>query len=348
MDKFTIGPVPDAAWDAYVGQHPAGHHEQSSSFARNRESYRFRTARIGVSEKGHLVGGAQFIYRWVPFAGRFGTVPQGPLVDQHRTDVAEALIHALRTQARELRIRRLRVVSYAEDDFWRPLLTHHGFAAGGYRWTTRETALLRLDRSNEDMLAAMKPKCRYWIRLAQRKGVRIVPGQEADLDEFYVLKRSTANRQGFVTFPTQYFKDTWRTFSPHNKIKLFLAHYDGEPVAGILVTVIGNCAYYGWGGLSKQKQDVGANYLAHWEAIQWARSVGCASYDFAGLDGDDGVSRFKRQWGGDIVDYPDPLDGYFGPLAKILEKACKASWDDARLRDLLGKLNYRLYGPMPH
>lgn len=348
MDKLTIGHVPDAAWDEYVGRHPAGHHEQSSSFARNRESYRFRTARIGVFENGQLVGGAQLIYRWAPIAGRLGTIPQGPLVDGRRTDVAVALIRALQEQARVMRIRRLRVVSYAEDDFWRGLLTNIGFKAGGYRWAARETALLHLDRSNEELLAAMKPKCRYWIRLAQRKGVRVVHGDESDMAEFVRLHRSTAERQHFATFPLQYFTDTWHTFSPHGKIKLFLAHSDGEPVAGILVTVMGNCAYYGWGGLSKDKPDVGANYLAHWEAIQWARSVGCAYYDFAGVGGDDGVSRFKKQWGGEIVDYPDPLDGYFGPFARMVEKGCKGTWDNPRARDLVGKLSYRLYGLVPH
>ncbi|MGF1643618.1 MAG: lipid II:glycine glycyltransferase FemX [Thiotrichales bacterium] len=349
MKELTTGPVSDSAWDDYVGRHPAGHHEQSSSFGHNRELYGFKVARVGVFEHGKLVGGAQILSRGASIAGRFGTVPQGPLVDDRRIDIAAALIQAIRTQARELQISRLRVISYAEPEFWSSLLDDFGFAPSGYRWPAGETALVRIDCDNDALLAAMKPKCRYNLRLAQRKGVHVRQGGEADLETFYRLHQITAERQKFPVFPLQYFQDAWRIFAPHSKLKLFLAYSaDGVPLAGILVTVMGSRAYYGWGGLSNENPELMANYLTHWEAIQWARDAGCEIYDFAGVDGDDGVARFKKQWGGDIVQYPDALDSYYGLFAGVLEAASAIAWDNPRLRDLTWKLGYRLYGPMPH
>ncbi|MGF1545931.1 MAG: lipid II:glycine glycyltransferase FemX [Thiotrichales bacterium] len=349
MSELTTGPVSDSAWDAYVGQHPAGHHEQSSGFGHHRERHGFSVSRLGVFEHGKLVGGAQIVFRNAPLIGRLGTVPQGPLVDDQRIDGAAALIKAIRTQAQELQISRLRVISYAEPEFWSTLLSDFGFAPSGYRWPAGETALVRIDRGNDAILAAMKPKCRYNLRLAQRKGVRVVQGEVGDLETFYRLHQITAERQKFPIFPLQYFKDTWQVFAPQKKIKLFFAYSDDDtPLAAILVTVMGNRAYYGWGGLSNEKPELMANYLTHWEAIQWARDAGCEIYDFAGVDGDDGVARFKKQWGGDLVHYPDALDSYYGFFAGAIEAASAIAWDNPRLRDLTWKLSYRLYGSIPH
>ena len=75
-------------------------------------------------------------------------------------------------------------------------------------------------------------------------------------------------------------------------------------------------------------------YLIQWEAIRWARSMGCEQYDLWGVpdhdqdfleanfqersDGLWGVYRFKRGFGGKLLRAADPWDRVYSPLVYSL------------------------------
>src|SRR3989338_375215 len=54
--------------------------------------------------------------------------------------------------------------------------------------------ILVLDKTEEELLMAMKPKTRYNINLASRKGVIVKEGSKADLLGFFGLMLETAHR----------------------------------------------------------------------------------------------------------------------------------------------------------
>ena len=97
------------------------------------------------------------------------------------------------------------------------------------------TMVLDLTPDEESLLAAMKQKTRYNIRLAMRRGVSVRSGGREDLPVFYALYSATAERDGFVIRPFGYYRRVWETFLDAGMGHLLLAEVEGEPVAGVFL-----------------------------------------------------------------------------------------------------------------
>lgn len=175
------------------------------------------------------------------------------------------------------------------------------------------TAIVNVDQEDADLMAGFKPKTRYNIRLAQKKGVKIDFSREKSaLDDFWPLLQQTAERQGVSFYPRNYFSSLHNVFSTEDRIVVGTARLEGQPLGALLLIFQGNTAYYLYGGTSTEKREVMANYLLHYEAMLFSRSVGAYWYDFWGvaLPGDPmaekwrGITRFKQGFQGNVVEYP--------------------------------------------
>ncbi len=313
-----------------------------------RARHGFESIRIGIVENDHITAGAQLLYRSFPAAGRLAIIPQGPLATAERADAARTLIDSLETLARQYRLSLVKVIKYTDNEFWSPLLVQAGFRDTGDPWSaTDQTLLVRCDQDDDAILARMKSKCRYNLRLAQRKGVTVRVGGEDDIDTFYELLQHTARRQNFPIFPVEYLRYVWLLFAPRDKLRLFIADADGEPLAGVIATVAGDRVYYGWGGLSPERRNLMPNYVAHWAAIRWARSIGGKYYDLAGGGSGRGVDQFKSHWGGEPSSCPAPTEKFYGQLAPARRLAALQIRRKEKLRKLADRAVYHYYGRMP-
>jgi lipid II:glycine glycyltransferase (peptidoglycan interpeptide bridge formation enzyme) len=180
--------------------------------------------------------------------------------------------------------------------------------------------MLSLEKSEEEILIGMKPKTRYNIHLAKRKGVEVREGGKNDLLSFFQLMLETAKRNQFRLHPQNYYFQMWDTLAAEN-LHLLLVYYQNQLLAGMLMSVYGETATYLHGGSSEKMKDMMAPYLLHWEAIRKAKSLGLKNYDFGGIaPGNEakhswaGISRFKKGFGGFEVDYPGSFDLIFSPL----------------------------------
>ena len=85
---------------------------------------------------------------------------------------------------------------------WRPVLAEVQFP---------NTMTTDLAAGEDELLAGMKSKTRYNIRLAHRRGVRVRRGSRGDLDAFFRLYKATAARGGFAIRTQHYYQDAWST-----------------------------------------------------------------------------------------------------------------------------------------
>jgi lipid II:glycine glycyltransferase (peptidoglycan interpeptide bridge formation enzyme) len=177
------------------------------------------------------------------------------------------------------------------------------------------TIVIDLRPSEEAILGAMKQKTRYNIRLAEKKGVTVRLGTAADLTAFNRLMTATGQRDGFGIHPPQYYRVAHELFAPEHAA-LWLAEFEGRPLAGVMVFTCGDTAAYLYGASSDEERQRMPAYAAQWAAIRWAKARGCTSYDLWGIpDVDEGqleagftdrqdglwpVYRFKRGFGGEI------------------------------------------------
>ncbi len=168
------------------------------------------------------------------------------------------------------------------------------------------------------MLARMKQKTRYNVRLAEKKGVVLRIGTQSDLPLLYKMYAETSVRDGFVIRDEGYYRTVWETFMQPN-VETFqrsnvptceplIAEVDGEPVAAIFVFYFAGRAYYVYGMSRNAHREKMPTYLLQWEAMKRARARGCTVYDLWGapevFDESDsmwGVYRFKEGLGGQVV-----------------------------------------------
>lgn len=183
------------------------------------------------------------------------------------------------------------------------------------------------------ILAKMKEKGRYNIRLSERKGVRTrISTDTKDVEVFYHLFKTTAAREGFAIRSQQYFVDLCQMLFDHQLGELIIAEYQGRPLAALILTYYDGLASYLYGASSNDDRNVMAPYAAHWEAIQSAQAHDCIIYDLlqiAPKEAGEGhhysaLSRFKERFGGQAVqlvggwDYP--LQPVWYQLFKWAEK----------------------------
>ena len=216
------------------------------------------------------------------------------------------------------------------------LLLERGWQYASQQIQFKNTVILDLTPSEEALLAAMKPKWRYNIGLARRKGVVVRPGGVAELETFYELYAATGQRDGFLIRPKAYYLDLWRQYlqAAPERASLLLARVDDVSVAGLILFYFARTAWYMYGASLDQHRNLMPNHLLQWEAIKTARARGCTLYDmwgapdvFAETDPLWGVYRFKLGFGGltrqglgayDFPVQPFPYKLYSYVLPKIL------------------------------
>ena len=174
----------------------------------------------------------------------------------------------------------------------------------------KNTVLIDLESPEEELLAQMKQKTRYNIRLAEKKGVGLRVGNLGDLPLLYKMYAETSVRDGFVIRDEGYYQTVWNLFmnSDEPTCEPLIAEVDGEPVAAIFVFYFAGRAYYVYGMSRDLHREKMPTYLLQWEAMKRAKARGCTVYDLWGapdmFDESDsmwGVYRFKEGLGGRVV-----------------------------------------------
>lgn len=173
------------------------------------------------------------------------------------------------------------------------------------------TIFVNLENQEDMLLKKMKPKTRYNISLAIRRGVEVkVHGMES-LDIWYNLYKETAIRNSFMLHSLDYFKIILTekandTNSPA-EVLLLIAEYDGNPLAAMFLVISDNRATYLYGASTSYRRNLMATYAVQWRAMTIAKERGCVEYDMFGVSpGCDeshpmhGLFRFKSGFGGEL------------------------------------------------
>ncbi len=315
------------AWDAQVAAAPAGHLLQSWAWGELKARFGWQVQRLAV---GPVC--AQVLYRRLPLGlGTIAYVPKGPVADYEDEPAFRAFLEVLDAQARRRHAFCLKIEPNRTDD---PALAARlgalGFRPSPQSIQPRRTLQVDLDDEPEVILARMKQKTRYNIRLAERKGVTVRMGDETDLPQFYHLMELTARRDRFGIHSQAYYETAHRLFIPTGQGCLLLAEYEGELLAGLVVLAFGSTACYMYGASADERRNLMPTYLLQWEAMLWARTQGCRTYDLWGVPDEDeevleadfskrddglwGVYRFKRGFGGRLVRSIGAWDRVYAPL----------------------------------
>ncbi|MFD5457442.1 lipid II:glycine glycyltransferase FemX, partial [Streptomyces olivaceus] len=184
-------------------------------------------------------------------------------------------------------------------------------------------------RSQEEVRGGFNQQWRRNIKKAEKAGVKVVRGGPEDLGTFYGLYVETAERDRFVPRPLAYFRRMWTALTAEDpdRMRLYLAHHDGEVLAAATMLTVGDHVWYSYGASTARRREVQPGNALQWRMMCDAHERGAAVYDFRGitdtLDEDNrllGLLRFKTGAGGEAVEY---LGEWDYALNRVLHRALR-------------------------
>lgn len=327
----------DGDWDAFLQETAGGHHVQSSSWAQVKASVGWWAARIVVTQEEQIVAGAQVLIRSLPLYGAVGYVTKGPLLTLNDPVLSDLVVNEIHRLARAHRIQYLILQPPDNGEVFAQQLSHWGFRPSSVKAFPIATVRIDLTPELDAIMAKMKSKTRYNIRLGLRKGITVREGTERDIPAFYGMLMSTGERQNFSSNSEEYFSWMWRVLNHHGYMKLFMAEYQGEVVSAMVAIPFGDTVFYKRGAWSGRHGKYRPNEVMHWVALQWAKSQGYRYYDFDGIDPDaaqallqgdplpnsatETVTRFKVGFGGQAMLVPRTYDYIYNPLLRWIYRS---------------------------
>jgi lipid II:glycine glycyltransferase (peptidoglycan interpeptide bridge formation enzyme) len=221
---MTVRSLDSAGWDALLQSYPEAHLLQTSSWAEFKQASGWSAVRV---QADHCA--AQILLRLLPPGLRIAYLPQGPLGSQwqERLPQVDAICRCQRV-----------LFLQVEPDLFEPVTAEvctqwlAGFEPEEHTIQPRRTIVIDLTQDEEQLLAAMKQKTRYNIRLAERHGVTVRPS--ADIAGFYRLMQTTSKRDGFALLSKDYYQRDYEIFAPRDHAVLLEPVLHEQPLAYLM------------------------------------------------------------------------------------------------------------------
>ena len=207
---------------------------------------------------------------------------------------------------------------------------------------TKYTFWLDLKKDEEELMAGMKSKTRYNVRLAEKRGVRVVEdSSKKGFEDYWKLMEATTKRQEFYAHDKNYHEKMWEKMSSSGQAHLFKAVFKGEVLTAWILLKLNRTLYYPYGASSREHRELMANNLMMWEVIKFGKKEGCDLFDMWGSLGPDpdkndpwyGFHRFKEGYGAELVEFVGSWDLVINPaLYWIYRSGNKMRWMVLRLK----------------
>lgn len=310
-----------AEWNQYIQSQPDAHLLQTGEWGELKAAFGWEPVRI-VDEKF----GVQILFRKLPLGFTIGYIPK-LAVSAQQLAYSQQLWREIDLICKEHRAIFLKL----EPDAWesqKPETWNVELRTSPHNIQPPRTIIVGMKGSEEEILARMKQKTRYNIRLAEKKGVTVRAWD--DIESFHKMLLLTGGRDGFGVHALEYYRRAYELLHPKQMGELLLAEFEGQLLAALFVARHGNRAYYLYGASTDEERNRMPTYLLQWEAMKWAKALGCEEYDLWGVpdeeeavleanfekrqDGLWGVYRFKRGFGGQLKRAAQAMDRVYNPL----------------------------------
>jgi len=319
----------------FVGAQKHSQFLQSWQWGEFHKNLGSKVFRLGIEDGGRLMATVTIIKKILPMGRSYFYCPRGPAV---KLEVGSLPADAGRGQGQKSEVVKLlfeEIKKIAESEgviFLRfePIIDHPQpllSKEGGERNILKtldvqpsKTLILDLSKPEKELLKDMHQKTRYNVRLAEKKGVKIIEAGIERFDEFWQIMAETSERDSFRLHGIDYYKEMLR-INQKSKIKnqnnlvikIFFAEYRKKVIAANIVSFFGDMVTYMHGASANEHRNVMAPHLLQWQVIKLAKEQGYKYYDFYGIDESrwPGITRFKKGFSGKEIKYPGTFDLIF-------------------------------------
>lgn len=274
-----------------------------------------------------IIGDWEAVFMMVKKDMRLGQsalyVPRGPVGNdkfQITNNKFQSLLNTINKIAKQEKVLSIEIDPADDSVNWSELFDENGYEKNKVDMQPRHTLILDLSKTEEDLLENMHQKHRYNIRLAEKKGVKIIQDNKK-VKDFYNLLQKTNTRQKIEMFPEKYYQNLLALpFA-----KLYLAEKDGKVIAANIILFWNDTATYLFGASDYEYRKIMAPHLLQWQSILDAKNSGLTNYDFWGAAPENAEGR-EKTWGGftrfkkgfapemEITEYPGTFEKKFQPV----------------------------------
>ncbi len=328
-----------------VVEHPL----QSWEWGEFRAKTGLQVERVGFFDNARLQKGLQVTFHPIPvIGGTAGYCPKGFMPDEEQ-------LAALRQLGQQHNALFIKLEPNVAQKVGAPS-GHHRIAefllangaVPGKPLFTRYTFQLDLTRPEDELFEKLNQKTRYNVNLAAKKGVQIVEDtSDNGMEQYVQVLQETTSRQGFYAHGPEYFRTMWQTLGASGMMRIFHAVYDNQVIVSWVMFIFNGVLYYPYGASRSIHRDVMASNLMMWEMIKFGKREGCHTFDMWGSLGPEpnqhdpwfGFHRFKKGYGGDLVEFVGTYDLVLNPpLYKIFRIADNLRWTWLRTQTKLKRL----------
>ncbi|MCL5410758.1 MAG: peptidoglycan bridge formation glycyltransferase FemA/FemB family protein [Patescibacteria group bacterium] len=278
-------------------------------------------------EKSYRINDVLVLQRNLPF-GR--SMLYSPMVSKAQIDsVQKEFIAKIREVAKENNaiFYRLELDIPQAQSSKISVLNSQNFAKSFEEMQPENNWVVDISKEEKDILAVMKQKGRYNIRVAEKNNIKVTSSEKIgeELDIFYGLYSKTGKRKKVTFRGKAYFENLLDILGKIGYARVYAAKskINGKdaPLAAAIVIFYNKEALYLYGGSSDEYKNLMAPYLLHWKIMLDAKKRDVERYDFLGIapTGDQshpwaGITRFKKQFGGEQLDIAGSYDMIFKPI----------------------------------
>jgi Acetyltransferase (GNAT) domain len=329
--ECEIDTLAAAEWDRIASEFDDQNYDQIACYSAGQ--WGDRVSHILLRRHGKPIAGARVAIITLP-AIRHGLafLRFGPFWRRHgeTSDIAtyRAAIGAL---VHEYCVRRghfLTVIPRPNPEFYAEetkVLAEFGFAVRR-QFPDPNRYLVDLSLDEEAQMKSLDQKWRYNLRQARANNFEIkLCESEEDIRTFQSLHAGMVTRKGFynadmVDLLPKLAADLPENSRPH----IVLASYQGRPVVGAAVAILGDTAYYVFGGSDDASLQLKGGYALQWWIIRWLSQKNVRWYDLGGEAGEQGLRQFKKGLVGKrgaVVNMTGEYDHWSKPSARIMGDA---------------------------
>jgi len=256
----------------------------------------WREFQASVGRKVFNIEDVSIIEHKLPLVGKYFYIPRGPEI--HETCNIKHITSELIKLAKEEKSGWIRVEPNDKTLEFIRKNSEYKIVKALHDMQPRETLVMDISKSEEELLSEMKQKTRYNLNLAKKKNIKIfsVSSEQGTVnkyvDEFVRLVKITSERDGIKAHEEKYYRKMVEHI-PAENLKIYLAQYDGKIIAANIIIFFQDVAIYLHGASDNEFRNVMAPYLLQWQQIQDAKKESCKKYDFGGIKSE--ISNSKLQ-----------------------------------------------------
>jgi len=165
------------------------------------------------------------------------------------------------------------------------------------------------------------------IRGAQKEGIKVKAADNiSQIEEGYSILKKTYSRVKLPLAGKDMFMSAYDILSDKNMASCLMATLENKLIGILFLLRYRDCAYVWYAGSLPEYYTKHPNDILYWEAIEWSRRNNYKIFCFGGAGNPNekyGVREFKKQFGGDLVNYGRFIKTYKPFCMKMINIAMK-------------------------